>query len=152
MLVLRLALHVTGPAVAVIPAAASEAPSQASSYAGPLTSAMTTSKVLRTVRDHATRSEGTVPLGGGMAPGGSMRQGVRHSHDSTCSSQVSETGVVNSPMVSKQQSGALQEICIVCAEPARWTVGGLVSIVSHLHHAWRLHACCICSAALLHPC
>jgi hypothetical protein len=111
---LRLALCLTCTAVAAIAAAASEAPSQANSYAGPLTSAMTTSKVLRTVQHHATRSEGTVPLSKGLAAGGSMRQGVRHSNDSTCSSQASETGVVNSPMVSKQQSGALQRVFIVC--------------------------------------
>lgn len=80
---------------------ASEAPSQASSYAGPLTSAMTSSKVMRAVRDQATRSDSAPPPGGHGA--GSNRLGPRDSLDSTGSSMASETGVVNSPMVEKQQ-------------------------------------------------
>lgn len=82
-------------------ACASEAPSQASSYAGPLTSAMTSSKVMRAVRDQATRSDSAAPPGGHGA--GSNRLGPRDSLDSTGSSMASETGVVNSPMVEKQQ-------------------------------------------------
>jgi hypothetical protein len=92
-----------------VPAAgASEAPSQASSYAGPLTSAMTTSKAMRAVRDHATRSEGTAA---GAAPGGSMRP--RDSAASGDSSEASETGVVNSPLVDKQRrpSGEHAAVC-----------------------------------------
>lgn len=56
---------------------------------------------MRTVRDHSTRSEGTAVHTAG--PGGSMRQGLRDSQADDDSSEASETGVVNSPMLDKQQ-------------------------------------------------
>lgn len=87
-------------------ACASEAPSQASSYAGPLTSAITSSKALRALRDQQqpTRSDGTPAPSGGGGGGNGARLGPRDSQDSAgSSSQASETGVVNSPMVDRQQ-------------------------------------------------
>lgn len=114
-----------------VPAAcASEAPSQASSYAGPLTSAMTASKAMRAVRDHATRSEGAAAA---AAPGGgSMLQGPRDSVASGDSSEASESGVVNSPLVDKQRrpSGARAALC-ACRFPvngAHLVWGGRVLI------------------------
>lgn len=103
---------------------------------------MTTSKVMRAVRDHSTRSEGTAPLAG---LGGSMRQGARGSQASEGSSDASETGVVNSPMLDKQQrpsGGCLptdgETVCIFPAVPF-CTVLGCTRCCSRVP-AWP--ACC----------
>lgn len=87
---------------------------------------MTASKAMRAVRDHATRSEGAAAAPGG---GGSMQQGPRDSIASGDSSEASESGVVNSPLVDKQRrpSGARAALC-ACRFP-----------VYGAQHVWRRH-------------